>query len=481
MHVDWHSVIAWSNAVQLPLPLQCVLLSHTHRDDSVHHVMRFTGTLVVMPLRLRFRRSRFTLLFACLIVLTAIVYAFLNILAVTSNRHEQQQPEQRAVTSGSRFSTIIVNSSSSTQHPETPAPIRLLRKFTVQTTTQFLNHSNSDNATDDVRQLDTGMEEKGSVTKQENVELHVKREVSRLHLRPPKSIKYAHGQWQIVDVGRQVYIYSAFYDNRPGVDWPQVRIIAVAEFYGLCCLLWYNSQRLPDVAVISVVQVGPKISPSGQTALEQVIFSCRLDPNKTDTPTSVSLVAAHNFQLSNLLPVEVPEQPKHVIEFGHCMSILYWKQDPFQLVEWLEAHRMWGVGEVNIYTTATDNVTDSILRWYSATGFVNHRQSPGPLGDYNEYAILLSMSPVINDCMYRNMYRYRYVVCTDVDEMIVPGSPHRNYSEMLRAAAAVSARANAIVHSYVFRNTYFFLDFGATEEEPWYLLTQRLCVIYFIL
>jgi len=34
MHVDWHSVIAWSNAVQLPLPLQCVLLSHTHRDDS---------------------------------------------------------------------------------------------------------------------------------------------------------------------------------------------------------------------------------------------------------------------------------------------------------------------------------------------------------------------------------------------------------------------------------------------------------------
>jgi len=75
--------------------------------------------------------------------------------------------------------------------------------------------------------------------------------------------------------------------------------------------------------------------------------------------------------------------------------------------------------------------------------------------------------------MYRNLYRYRYIVCTDLDEMIVPASPHHNYTEMLGAAAAAAARANAVIHSYVFRNTYFFLDFGATQKEPWYLLTQR--------
>ena len=177
--------------------------------------------------------------------------------------------------------------------------------------------------------------------------------------------------------------------------------------------------------------------------------------------------------MSNLLPVQVPERPERVIELGHCMSIRYWKQDAFQLVEWLEAHRMWGIGEVNVYATQIDNVTDSILTRYSAdSDFVKYRQSPGPVGDYNEYAILLAMSPVINDCMYRNLYRYRYVVCTDLDEMIVPASPHHNYTEMLTAAAA---RANALIHSYMFRNTYFFLDFGATEREPWYLLTQRYC------
>lgn len=73
------------------------------------------------------------------------------------------------------------------------------------------------------------------------------------------------------------------------------------------------------------------------------------------------------------------------------------------------------------------------------------------------------------------------MVCTDIDEMIVPGTPHQNYSEMLQAADAVATRANAIVHSYIFRNTYFFLDFGATETEPWYLLSQRSLSCYTVL
>ena len=80
--------------------------------------------------------------------------------------------------------------------------------------------------------------------------------------------------------------------------------------------------------------------------------------------------------------------------------------------------------------------------------------------------------------MYRNMYRYRYVVCTDGDEMIVPASPHQNYSQMIGAAAAAATQTDAIVHSYLFRNTYFFLDFGAMEKEPWYLLSQRSVMMF---
>jgi len=430
-----------------------------------------------MLVRARFRCSRFTLLFLCL-VLTALVYALLNFLTdISTWNHQQQEYELHAV--------VISNSSSSysIRRPIVIPSVSLVRKFSrAEDATESVVRLSGENAMNDDGQADTGTEDDGkvgaTVIKPGDVEHRVRREAARLRLRPPKSVQYSYGQWQVVDVGRQVYVYSAYYDTRPDIDWPQVRVIAVAEsdveLYGLCCLLWYPSQRLPDVAEISIVQAGQKISPDEHTILEQFIFSCRLDANKTDTPpTSVSLVAPSTFRLSNLLPVQVPERPERVIELGHCMSIRYWKQDAFQLVEWLEAHRMWGIGEVNVYATQIDNVTDSILTRYSAdSDFVKYRQSPGPVGDYNEYAILLAMSPVINDCMYRNLYRYRYVVCTDLDEMIVPASPHHNYTEMLTAAAA---RANALIHSYMFRNTYFFLDFGATEREPWYLLTQRYC------
>ena len=435
-----------------------------------------------MVLRSRWRRSRCTLLLAFLIVLMVLVCSLLNVSTYTFIHHQEQR--QHRLTNDGQYSITVNSNNSDTQRPMSVVSLKLLRKFSVQETTEALRHLNSENATDDDAQADTGMEQEGEAIRHENAEQRVKREVSRLRLRPPKSIKYSRGQWQVVDIGHQVYIYSAFYDSRPDIDWPQVRIIAVAEYdvdaYQLCCLLWYRWQRLPDVAEISVLRAGPKISlKNGQTLLEQFIFTCRLDLNKTDTPTAVSLVAPHNFVLSNLLPVQVPERPKHVIEFGHCVSILYWKQDPFRLVEWLEAHRLWGVGEVNIYAAALDNVSDSILTRYADTGFVRYRQSPGPLDDDDdEYTVLLSMSPVINDCMYRNMYRYRYVVCTDVDELIVPAGPHQNYSQMLTAAAAAATRANAIVHSYLFRNTYFFLDFGATENEPWYLLTQRSSMIF---
>jgi len=72
-----------------------------------------------------------------------------------------------------------------------------------------------------------------------------------------------------------------------------------------------------------------------------------------------------------------------------------------------KAHRLWGVGEMNVYATALDNVTDGVLRRY----------------------------------------------------------------------AAAAAAPDAVVHSYMFRNAYFFLDFGATAVEPWYLLTQRCAVL----
>ena len=161
-----------------------------------------------------FRRSRFSLLFASLTVLTTLVYALLNVLIDTSDHNykqkQQWQKEQRGTTSGGRYSNISIanRSSSSTRCPHVSiASLKLRSKFTVQETTESLDNSNNENAADDDGQADTGTEQEGVVITQRSVEQHVRRDVTRLHLRPPKSVKYSHGQWQVVGISRHLLCF----------------------------------------------------------------------------------------------------------------------------------------------------------------------------------------------------------------------------------------------------------------------------------
>ena len=222
--------------------------------------------------------------------------------------------------------------------------------------------------------------------------------------------------------------------------------------------------------MIQVDAIGPRISPSGQTKYEQYLFSCSLVPDK-GPPDKVSVVGTSELTPSTLLSVQIPERPRKRIEFGHCMSVAYWKHDPYRIVEWLELHRLFGVEEVTVYNNSLDNVTSYIFQSYAREGFVDFRQAPSIFDDGKELTILLNMSPVINDCLYRNMYRYRWLVCTDLDELIVPRK-HLNYRRLLRAVDRRQRRHRS-AKSYMFSNVYFFTDLGPVHREPWFLLTSR--------
>ena len=309
----------------------------------------------------------------------------------------------------------------------------------------------------------------------------MRKEAIKLGLSQPDAPRLIRGRWQSVDGGTDIFLFSAFYDDRRarGSSWIRIPGIAEVGIKNTYCLHWYDSQSNPEVTYAEAIPVGPKISPQGLKLYEQYLFSCRVPPSKK-IPINVSLVTTSNIHASTLLPVQVPTKPSQQIEFGHCMSILYWKQDPYRLVEWLEIHRLWGVGEVNIYGHDLDNTTTSILDRYVREGYVRYEEVPTVLeddDDSNEYTILMNMSPVLNDCMYRNLYRYRYVVCSDLDEMIVPRGRHRNYADVIAYVDQhrnVTSSSNADpIRSYLFRNVYFFLDFGAVADEPWYLTTQR--------
>ena len=63
-----------------------------------------------------------------------------------------------------------------------------------------------------------------------------------------------------------------------------------------------------------------------------------------------------------------------------------------------------------MYNNSLPPEVTRVFMMYAQEGFVDFRQAPNAMPDEGELTILLNMSPTINDCMYRNMYRYKKVV-----------------------------------------------------------------------
>ena len=61
---------------------------------------------------------------------------------------------------------------------------------------------------------------------------------------------------------------------------------------------------------------------------------------------------------------QIPDKPPDPLDFGACVSVTYWQQDPYRIVEWLELHRLWGVGEVRLgVREGSLGVIEVSLRW----------------------------------------------------------------------------------------------------------------------
>ena len=279
--------------------------------------------------------------------------------------------------------------------------------------------------------------------------------------------------WQTVDSSSQnIFLYTAFYDDRSDLPSPALRIIAVAEVGStneLYCLLFNDALKYPEVSRVEAISVGTKTFVDDYGLYEEFLLSC----NDTMTaknlrPSHLSIVTFTNRHPINLIVIEAlgkPESTQPAVDFGICMSVIYWSHDPLRLVEWFELHRLWGVGEVSVYATKISSSVRKVMLYYSKLGFVKFRELPVIFDSSSEAAILVNMSPVINDCMYRNMYRYRTILTTDVDELIVP-RVHDDYRSMMRSLNIVRRLSQSHpAPSFMFRNVYFFTDFAKNSTN----------------
>ena len=272
----------------------------------------------------------------------------------------------------------------------------------------------------------------------------------------------------------EIYLFSAYYDDRPGLESPPVvRLVAVSEVLDnrtMLCLLWFEGKESPEKVSMQIDKLGLGVYRHGKL-FREYIYTCPL--LRDDAPSHVSIVSNEWRWPSTLMRVQLPVKPaeNEKLDIGSCVSVSYWYQDPYKIIEWLELHKMWGVKEVTIYNNSLAAESIRVFQHYQKEGFVDFRNAPDVMPDAGESTKWLNMAPVINDCMYRNLYRYKKILVTDLDEFITPRI-NQNYQQMINAINMVQPRKHPY-KSYMFRNAYFFSDFGPTYSEPAYSTVLR--------
>ncbi|XP_028275145.1 uncharacterized protein LOC114444619 [Parambassis ranga] len=167
--------------------------------------------------------------------------------------------------------------------------------------------------------------------------------------------------------------------------------------------------------------------------------------------------------------------------FTICLSTMFDFTNVLQFVQSLEMMQLLGVDRVVVYKTSCSPETQRILDYYTHKGLVevipwslsrylNVSRSfvpslgPGDLHYFGQIAAL-------NDCLYRYMYRSRYVALQDMDELILPQSVS-SWSELLPQLE----QKYGVDRCYMFENNVFPNTIKRPPPNPPTLLASWLNV-----
>ena len=296
-------------------------------------------------------------------------------------------------------------------------------------------------------------------------------------VRPENTPPLLYDKWHVFkSYPYEVYVYSVFYDERKTHNsYPVIRILSVARpiYHVTYCQIWYPKLTKPIVKEIQVSRngAGHKLN---NTYYEQYYFTCGLETTYA-IPHYVSIVAHPCDQANNYIPVYVPVKRAFQNEFAACVPVTFEAVDPYRLTEWVEAVKILGITEINVYHVALSNTTLGILQYYVQKGIVRLQSIPSvPHYEKNRNGNKIGSPISLNDCMYRNMYKYKWVVVIDFDEIIIPKKDN-NYADMLKTIDK-DEKLMYPSPSYTFRNTYFWTSCPPQNSVPEHSIMLRYTV-----
>ena len=287
------------------------------------------------------------------------------------------------------------------------------------------------------------------------------------------------------DAEERVYGMHAYYDDRSALMGKvYIRMFVVVterSEYRLSrssfCHLWTECSDSPLVmrAYVTDTNTGRQVNANGKL-FTNYILSCFVPPKLVShniTISHASFVPEACINSTILIPVTYPVKPEQFQHrFGMCEAngVSFGHFGPEQaawLIEWFETNMLFGISEFNIYNS-TMTICESVrkvLQYYQDEGLLHIYQQPPPLLHYSRTerdVADIAMRTALNDCMYRNMYRYQYAITIDLDEVIVPNR-HNNYSAVIDKLEKTNDMEDT--KPYTIQALAFFQKFTDTDEK----------------
>ena len=285
------------------------------------------------------------------------------------------------------------------------------------------------------------------------------------------------------------YLYNAYLDTRRKYSY--IQIIAIAEKAVKKdihkCAIWCNNSVEPDSSFEPIEMnpinherplfIGIPNSIPVINNMSLYILTCKIPNRRNRIPQAVSIVDhsgrhvtknSNCYAATNYLKVNHNYEEKR--DFAVCVKgYFFQKSHATKLIEWIELLSILGAKKIFLYELEGNPYVRKVFDFYIKKGILDVRKCTIP-GDpnfrnnsYLKMHLRLSRpeAPIfLNDCLYRNIYKYKFIINTDIDEVIVPQKLGHTWSDMMASLSTMYEHAS----SYFFQNTYFFDD--VPEYKP---------------
>ncbi|XP_053556346.1 beta-1,4-galactosyltransferase galt-1-like [Bombina bombina] len=266
----------------------------------------------------------------------------------------------------------------------------------------------------------------------------------------------------------KTYIISAYYDSRRSKS---VRVLAIIHESVKELYCWFHCAYKDHVLV------------TAQIDLHQDRFGFRYgtaDLLCEEPPDCIyEFVSVHWSKTRPITSVPRFEVKNRVVgpfsvNFTVCISAIYGEyNNVLQMIQSFEMYKLLGANRVTIYKNGCHENVEKVLQYYVKEGFLDvvtwpidrylrtsnkWLQSRDPKSQVGYYG----QSAVLNDCMYRNMYRSKFVLLNDIDEIILP-TKHLDWESLM------STLQEKYPQTSVFRiENHFFTRFlNDSEGDMW--------------